>query len=169
MACALAKGPIGRPALAPRCLTRNQALCHSGRPLLDSHSHHGAQSPGSLTLLPSPVLVCVTTQPLSMHRWRAFKYQLALRYRLQPPPRLGSHPQLLDLSLSWGPITQLPLSSSLPTSCCHSPGPMPATLLFCVPSVSGPSDSAPQNQPPNLSLLGGSKDSTRALDSRASA
>lgn len=165
MACALAKGPVGRPALAPRCLTRNQALCPSGRPLRGGHSHHGAQSPGSLTLLPSPVLACLTPHPLSVHRWRAFKFQLALRYQLQPPPRLGSHPQLLDSSLSWGPITQLPLSHLLlsqPRShACHAP-------ILC--SISEWAFGVCTPKPaPDLSLLGGSKDSTWVLDSRASA
>ena len=126
---------------------------------------------GPVTWLPhSPAFpsIGVSDTPSSLHA-QMWAFQLALRYRLQPLPRLGSHPQLLDPALSWGPITQLPVSSSLPTSCCHSPGPMPATLLFCVPAVSGPLKSALQNQPPDLSLLGGSRDSTWALDTRASA
>lgn len=135
--------------LAPHCLTWNQVLCLNGRPLWGGHSHHGTQSPGSLSLLPPVALACLTPPP--------------------PPTwltHLSSHPQLLGPPLSLGPITQPPLSSSRfkdlhthhthpqVSPCCPCPSTRPATLPPYAPSVSEPLGSALSNPFPDLSLQG---------------
>lgn len=78
----VALGTPGWPAPAPRCLTWNQVLCPEGRPLPGGHPHHGAQSPGSFTLLPSPVLASLTACPPSTHRCGHFNFPFSTGYLL---------------------------------------------------------------------------------------
>lgn len=168
MACALAKGPVGRPALAPRCLTRNQALCPSGRPLRGGHSHHGAQSPGSLT--PAFPSIGMSDTPSSL-RAQMESFQISACPQVPaaaptppgiPPtapgfvPVLGTHHSASPLLLPPHLLLSQPRSHA-----CHAP-------ILC--SISEWAFGVCTPKPaPDLSLLGGSKDSMRALDSRASA
>lgn len=130
-------------SLAPHCLTWNHVLCRNGCPLWGDHSHHWTQSPGSFTLLPSPVL---SDAPSSFHSQTGhFNFPCCPGVPAPAPnPHCVVNPTRIPIHSPW--LCPFPQDSSLslhfpppdirtstypqhlvPPSHCHCPSTMPAT------------------------------------------